>query len=721
MRDLFLLFAGLLSLVVLFVPYMSDGFVPWSLWHWGIDTMGTLVFNVFAIWLIVAAVFVNKFGSGRVRIGSLSLDQSISALSGAAFTYAFVHLLTTVQFWHVGAYLAFFAALVAFFAGVFTMIPFFGKEFAIRDEAAAHPKARPVSKGAPHPAPVANMPGPSNGPGGYGAPYGGQPGMPIGSQSQPGGYPQPNQPGGYGQPGQPNHPGGYGQPAQPGYAGAPGQYSQQGQPEQFADSGQAGQHAGPGQPGQYAGSGQPAAPAQQFTQPGDNGQPDGQDQFGQPIGSEQNSPYAPPQQRAQEFSHRAAPDAGDSSDQAAQSTGSGQTYLGAQYSDAPQHTQSEPTQTFGFGAQREGSPSNNDGETAVQAPVPADADSSSGESAADADRGSSVDGATDTANSTDTGNSGDYGDDDSSGAGAGAGAGIAAGAAGTGAVGVGAAVAGANSETERPRGRHAAPESDTDVEAADGDGDRAAESSTFATKVNGHDSDTNVRASEGVALKPESSFADAQESSDDSGNVEHSQDLTGGGRSTTGSTTTDSSATHTSAFGGDSAFSGDRDEDEGPGVVTGDSQSGPDRTAQPEAEEPTQYVPVAGHGSSRRDSDVDEEETVVQSAVQPGGNLGDDENQSTQSRDGADQDGSSREGPDGSGSDQGNGQKVIQAFWFAVPEPREAVDATTGMPVFTIYPGDWFLGLEDHGSWFKVRDSDGREGLLRNIEGIQRG
>ncbi|MDN6156926.1 MAG: hypothetical protein L0J13_03070, partial [Brevibacterium sp.] len=66
-------------------------------------------------------------------------------------------------------------------------------------------------------------------------------------------------------------------------------------------------------------------------------------------------------------------------------------------------------------------------------------------------------------------------------------------------------------------------------------------------------------------------------------------------------------------------------------------------------------------------------------------------------------------------------QTVIQAFWFAVPEPREAVDATTGMPVFTIYPGDWFLGLEDNGSWFKVRDSDGREGLLRNTEGVQRG
>lgn len=75
----------------------------------------------------------------------------------------------------------------------------------------------------------------------------------------------------------------------------------------------------------------------------------------------------------------------------------------------------------------------------------------------------------------------------------------------------------------------------------------------------------------------------------------------------------------------------------------------------------------------------------------------------------------------GNGTGTGNGQKIIQAFWFAVPEPREAVDATTGMPVFTIYPGDWFLGLEDNGSWFKVRDADGKEGLLRNTDGVQRG
>ena len=102
----------------------------------------------------------------------------------------------------------------------------------------------------------------------------------------------------------------------------------------------------------------------------------------------------------------------------------------------------------------------------------------------------------------------------------------------------------------------------------------------------------------------------------------------------------------------------------------------------------------AGPGSARTDED-----TVAQTAID------------------------SEPVPSDAGQDdrQDAGRPIIQAFWFAVPEPREAVDPTTGMPVFTIYPGDWYLSLEDNGSWFKVRDTDGKEGILRNIEGIQRG
>ena len=138
----------------------------------------------------------------------------------------------------------------------------------------------------------------------------------------------------------------------------------------------------------------------------------------------------------------------------------------------------------------------------------------------------------------------------------------------------------------------------------------------------------------------------------------------------------------------------------------GRSTAAAEPTAAAESEEPTQYVPVAsygdragahddaGPGSARTDED-----TVAQTAID------------------------SEPVPSDAGQDnrQDAGRPIIQAFWFAVPEPREAVDPTTGMPVFTIYPGDWYLSLEDNGSWFKVRDTDGKEGILRNIEGIQRG
>ncbi|MBE8145932.1 hypothetical protein IOD13_01815 [Brevibacterium casei] len=39
------------------------------------------------------------------------------------------------------------------------------------------------------------------------------------------------------------------------------------------------------------------------------------------------------------------------------------------------------------------------------------------------------------------------------------------------------------------------------------------------------------------------------------------------------------------------------------------------------------------------------------------------------------------------------------------------------MPVFTIYPGDWFLALEDHGTSFTVRDSDGKGGRRATSKG----
>src|SRR5699024_5195365 len=456
---LFLLFAGLLALITLFVPYRDYGFDTMTLWHWNVADMGALVFNVLAILLLATAVLVNKLGSGRLRVGSLSLDQFISVLSAMAFTYAFIDLLTSAIYWHVGAYLAFFAALLAFFAGVFTVIPFFAREFTGREDIESHPKARPVSKHTPHPAPVANVPG---GAPGF-APYG-------------------TAPAGAGQPGGPVQPG----------------------PDQF---GQQSQFAAPEQPGaqQY---GQPVG-----QQPGAQayGQPDHQ-RFGQPDDGQRPSPYAPPQEQdaerqASAYSApaegrtadqdsaspageaKAADDSaeasGDSSEQPTHSTGDGQTYLGARDSDAPQHSQAEPTQAFGFGAGRE------------QADARDEQTFASAQSSAPEQQVA------------------DSGDDSPSGAAA---------AAGAGGLGAGAAVAGAaaNSDSERRRGRHAAPDSEeaneagspqTDEPVADADSTdeeastvvSPADSSDLVEKVNSKSSDTNAAGDESLSSSGQAS------------------------------------------------------------------------------------------------------------------------------------------------------------------------------------------------------------------------
>lgn len=66
-------------------------------------------------------------------------------------------------------------------------------------------------------------------------------------------------------------------------------------------------------------------------------------------------------------------------------------------------------------------------------------------------------------------------------------------------------------------------------------------------------------------------------------------------------------------------------------------------------------------------------------------------------------------------------QPVHDAFWFAVAQPRTAVDERTGMPAFVIEPGGWVLALEDRGHEFLVQHTDGRVGLLRDLSNIERG
>lgn len=62
-----------------------------------------------------------------------------------------------------------------------------------------------------------------------------------------------------------------------------------------------------------------------------------------------------------------------------------------------------------------------------------------------------------------------------------------------------------------------------------------------------------------------------------------------------------------------------------------------------------------------------------------------------------------------------------EAFWFAVSQPRSAVDPSTGRPVFSLDPGQWILALQDRGHEFLVQSPDGRIGILRELSGIERG
>ncbi|MET4137296.1 hypothetical protein [Pseudarthrobacter sp. PvP090] len=62
-----------------------------------------------------------------------------------------------------------------------------------------------------------------------------------------------------------------------------------------------------------------------------------------------------------------------------------------------------------------------------------------------------------------------------------------------------------------------------------------------------------------------------------------------------------------------------------------------------------------------------------------------------------------------------------EAFWFAVAQPRTALDEHSGVAAFVIEPGGWVLALEDRGHEFLVQHTDGRVGVLRDLSNIERG
>lgn len=64
--------------------------------------------------------------------------------------------------------------------------------------------------------------------------------------------------------------------------------------------------------------------------------------------------------------------------------------------------------------------------------------------------------------------------------------------------------------------------------------------------------------------------------------------------------------------------------------------------------------------------------------------------------------------------------RAEEAFWFAVQYARAVVSETSGAELFTVQPGNWILALAETPNGFVVRSDDGKVGLMRDVQGIER-
>lgn len=667
LRDILLLVGALFGLISLITPFWRDmygfgyglenTFLMTSRYGWQIVLMWPLL-------LIIAGVItlLNKTVRGfPQRIGSLSPDQLISVLTSVAFATCALEIALTVfsmSAWHVGAYFAFVGALVSFFAGVFTMLPFFAAEFAQRPDSQAHPKARPVSRDAASAAPGLSQQA--------------QPHVPHGQYDQYGAQSQMGQQAGQDQSGQ-------------GQFGQQGQFSQQ---SQFSQQDQFG-----AQPGYAAADQQQAGamsagyadPQAYGSQPQAYGsQPAGSDAQQQAYGSQPAAGEAPGAGSGTQGSGAIAGavgagaagaaatgigmNAGDTDGQAGdfaageeprqqQVSGDGQAYLGSHSADAPEHAQSEPTQAFMAGGRTH---SADVSDAAVAEPA---AEHGAGEAAAQSPAGADLHDADRTV--------------------------------------VADTVRGAPAETvsEEP----AASVSEASAESTDPtETERTAAAAGDETAATAESGDT---ADQTETERTAAAEADRQP-----------VDASGFGTAaadTSGAVTSVPAASEPAA---------DQPTTRREARVRGEQQASDDPN------EPTQWfrayerdtsgAAVTGSdspsGSTAASDLVDSEQTVA--AGEPVVTDDPSLDQPTQAWSPAAE----------STTDTGESAQAVpsgqaQPFWFAVPEPREAIDPSTGRPLFTVTPGEWFLALSDNGTTFTVRDATGQEGLLRNLEGIQRG
>lgn len=705
LRDILLLVGALFALVGLVTPVLGfdfsssylDNHRTW-VWNWNGLAMMWLFLGMLTILAAGILTLLNKVVRGfPQRIGSLSPDQLIAVLTAVGFATNFLILVTTAQNFHVGGWFAFLGSLIAFFAGVFTMIPFLGSEFAARAEAPAHPKARPVTRGT-----AAN----------------------AGAQSY-GSAPQ-----AYGQPGQQAHGqqsiGRHGEQAPGfgalGHSGAGDQYGSGPAGNQYG-SGPVGQQYGSGPQGygtdqQYgsgpAGDQYGSGPAGQQYGAGSQGY--GQQDLGQQYGSGPQGASAPASSDtapglgavsgagavgAGAAAAAAGSGASDSDGPVQQVSGEEQTYLGRRSADAPAHAQNEPTQAFMSGG------FSRDAEAGSDAPAFGTGSTAAGE----ADARSGIDGsapeadhAPDSAPEPDSSAAGtDARTDGDRAAGAPTAPDLAVVGSSDDSAGdtpTADAVTTDTSVTDTPAADTSVTDtSSTDTSNADTSNvdstapDSAAADSQLGDErtVSGAEAESTVMLS---AADLQSARGENDTPAESTSGDPASAPSSGEGTSADASTST---AAPASADGGTA-----RQGWEKPGA--------PEQAQRDAAEEPTQWFKAFDYSEKGFTRIEDTDAAAVDSPAAPAG--GDQAQQSQygyQDHAGQDQ------------TQQGQAQPAQQAFWFAVPEPRDAVDPTTGFSAFTVTPGEWFLALSDNGGEFTVRNTDGREGLLRNTEGIQRG
>ncbi len=667
LRDILLLVGALFGLISLITPFWRDmygfgyglenTFLMTSRYGWQIVLMWPLL-------LIIAGVItlLNKTVRGfPQRIGSLSPDQLISVLTSVAFATSALEIALTVfsmSAWHVGAYFAFVGALVSFFAGVFTMLPFFAAEFTQRPDSQAHPKARPVSRDAASTAPGLSQQA--------------QPHVPHGQYDQ---YGVQSQMGQFGQQDQ--------SAAQPGYAAADLQaYGSQQQAYGSQPTGYAAQQQAYGsQPTgydaqQHAYGSQPAAGE---TPAADSGSQGAGSVAGAVGAGAAGAAATGIGMNADDNDAQAGDFAAGEEPRQQQISDDGQAHLGSHTADAPEHAQSEPTQAFMAGGRTHSADFSDNAAAEPAAERSSDdaaADGLAGADVHDADRTVVADTVSDApAEAVSEEPAESVSDAPAETADLTEAERTAADAEDETAVAADSVDAADPTETERTAADDAdASGADTVAEApvADTSVSEAPVAETSAPAA-------SEPAADQPATRREARVRGEQQASDDPN--EPTQWFRAYERDSSGAAAPTSS--------GSTAASELADSDQT--VAAGEPVA-----SDPSLDQPTQaWTPGADAQAPGADATLDQPTQAWSPATESTTDTGE----------------SAEAVPSGQ----------AQPFWFAVPEPREAIDPSTGRPLFTVTPGEWFLALSDNGTTFTVRDATGQEGLLRNLEGIQRG